>query len=115
MGNRETTIQNRIMAGVSDIAVLIRVPAGQYWAGKMVDGVLVNPRPVRVAITGFPDLAGYRRSDGRAVYIEVKQGKGKATKEQEKFIEVARQAGCLAGVARSVEEARAIVEGEEER
>ena len=56
-----------------------------------------------------PDLAGYRRSDGRAVYIEVKTKRGRVTREQEQFLTVAKQAGCLAGIARSVKEAEEIV------
>lgn len=111
MKNKETTLQTEIMVALSDVAVLVRVPAGQYWAGKVIDGSVRNPRPVRVAVKGFPDLAGHRRSDGRAIYIEVKTEKGRPTTEQGKFIKNARQVGCLAGIARSVAEARAIVEG----
>lgn len=109
MGNKETTLQRRIMAALSKDCVLVRVPTGQYWAGKYDSGIIVNPRPVKVAVTGFPDLAGYRRSDGRAVYIEVKTDSGVVSKEQEQFITVARNAGCLAGIARSIEEARGII------
>ena len=107
--NPETNLQLRIMVALSQTCVLFRIPAGMFWAGPNRDV------PVKVAVKGHPDLAGYRRSDGRAVYIEVKTKKGRATPEQEQFLAVAKQAGCLAGVARSVGEARAIVEGEEEK
>lgn len=62
-----------------------------------------------MAVKGHPDLAGYRRSDGRAVYIEVKTETGRATKEQLQFIKKAREAGCLAGIARNEEEAISII------
>lgn len=61
---------------------------------------------------GFPDLAGYRRSDGRAVYIEVKVAPNKPTDKQLAFLAQARSAGCLAGVAYSAEEAVNIILGE---
>lgn len=113
MGRTETNIQNRIMSGCSDIALLARIPAGQYYAGKLQDGIVTNPRPVRVAFTGYPDLSGHRLSDGRAVYIEVKTDTGRVRPEQERFITVAKQNGCLAGVARSVAEAREIIQGDQ--
>lgn len=112
MGNQETTLQRQIMVALSRDCVLVRVPTGQYWAGKYDKGIILNPRPVKVAVTGFPDLAGYRRSDGRAVYIEVKTDRGVVSKEQEQFITVARKAGCLAGIARSIDEAKEIIERE---
>ena len=48
-----------------------------------------------------------------AVYtgIEVKSRTGRATPEQLAFIDTVRRAGGRAGVARSVEEAKRIVEG----
>lgn len=62
-----------------------------------------------MAVKGFPDLAGFRRSDGKAVFIEIKTGTGRPTKEQLKFIENAKRSGCLAGIARSIEEAISII------
>ena len=101
--NPETNLQLRIMVALSHTCVLVRVPAGMFWAGPDRDV------PVKVAMPGHPDLAGYRRSDGKAVYIEVKTRRGKVTKEQEQFLAQARQAGCLAGIARSIKEAEEIV------
>lgn len=107
--NTETNLQLRIMVALSETCVLFRIPAGMYWAGSFHDGIIVNPRAVRVAVPGFPDLTGYRRSDGRAVYIEVKTKQGRITKEQKQFIDVAKQSGCLAGIARSIQDAMEIV------
>ena len=101
--NPETNLQLRIMVALAPTCVLFRIPAGMFWAGPDRDV------PVKVAVKGHPDLAGYRRSDGRAVYIEVKTKKGRATPEQEQFLAVAKQAGCLAGIAKSVKEAEEIV------
>ena len=107
--NKETDLQSRIMADLAHECVLFRIPAGLYWAGEYQDGIVINPRAVKVAIKGHPDLAGYRRRDGKAIYIEVKTGKGKPTPAQKNFIKVAQGSGCLAGVAWSVEDAREIV------
>ena len=101
MGARETEIQNAIRLGVSDIAVIFRINTGLLYSKTGV--------PVRTGTPGYPDLSGYRKSDGKAVFIEVKTERGVRSKEQENFIRVAQSHGCLAGFARSVEEARQII------
>ena len=58
---------------------------------------------------GFPDLCGHRNSDGKAIYIEVKNSKGRLRKEQEAFAEFLNRQPVLYGVARSVEDALRIV------
>ncbi len=72
-----------------------------------------------VGSPGGSDLIGYRRVTvtpemvGREMpvfaAIEVKTAKGRATKDQLRFIEHIRNAGGIAGVARSVDEARLIL------
>lgn len=109
----ETRTQTDIMVGCSDIAALFRVPAGMYFRGKLsADGkTLTNLRRVNVVVKGYSDLTGWRRSDGKFVAIEVKTSKGRPSKEQKHFIEQVKQAGGLAGIARSVEQARNIILG----
>lgn len=110
----ETRVQTDIMVGCSDIAALFRVPAGLYWQGKRnTDGTITSARAVRVVVKGYSDLTGWRRSDGKFVAIEVKTNRGRASKEQLHFIEQVKQAGGLAGIARSVEQARNIILGGE--
>lgn len=58
---------------------------------------------------GFPDLCGYHRTSGRAVYIECKMPYNKPSEEQLKFIEDAKSAGAIAAVCYSVEEAVELV------
>jgi hypothetical protein len=60
---------------------------------------------------GTPDVCGYCPRTGRAVFIEVKAGT-ELSEEQESFLDKAKAAGCLAGVARSVSDALKIVRGE---
>ncbi|KWY52062.1 hypothetical protein AS241_15085, partial [Enterococcus faecium] len=59
---------------------------------------------------GFPDLCGHRNSDGKAIYIEVKNERGKLREDQKRFAEFLNGQPVLYGVARSVEEALKIVE-----
>ena len=111
MASEETRISDQIRLALSDSCVLARSPAGFFYQGKRVRNTLTNLRPTKVLIPGWPDLTGFRRSDGRAVFIEVKTAKGKPSPEQLKFIELAKRSGALAGIARSVQDAIEIVEG----
>lgn len=59
---------------------------------------------------GFSDLLAIK--DGKAYFIECKTEHGKPTAEQLNFIkQMQTRYGCRAGIARSVEDALAIVEG----
>ena len=72
-----------------------------------------------VGSPGGSDLIGYRRvtvtpemcGQEIAVFaaVEVKTGRGRATAEQKAFIEHIRNAGGIAGIARSVDEAKNIL------
>lgn len=99
----EHDIQNRIRNETADIAVLFRanVGSGVTYDGRHFDTGLPK---------GFSDLFGFRLSDGKAVFIEVKNIMGRVRPEQQNFIEKMRSYGALAGVARSVEDARRIIQ-----
>ena len=73
----------------------VRTPDGRYFSTGVP--------------AGYPDLSGYRRSDGRAVYIECKVKPNKPTPKQLEFISKAREAGCLAGICYSPEDALKLV------
>ena len=60
---------------------------------------------------GFPDLFGFRKSDGKAVFIEVKTKTGRASKEQLNFITIMKQHGAIAGICRSTDEALELIGG----
>ena len=61
---------------------------------------------------GFSDLFGVRKSDGKAVFIEVKTQKGRVSENQEKFINAMQENHALAGVCRSVDDAKKLLKGE---
>jgi hypothetical protein len=114
----EIELQRRIQVAVSQYVAIFRIPSGMYYQGKidtLPDGRphLTGLRPTKVAVEGYPDLSGYRRSDGKAVFIEVKTATGRPSEKQLHFIEQAKQAGCIAGIARSVEEALELVRYED--
>lgn len=58
---------------------------------------------------GFSDIFGFRQSDGRAFFIEVKTKKGKVSPNQKAFLRAMQSSGAIAGVCRSPEEAIKLV------
>lgn len=102
--NKETEIQNQIRMALAESCMIFRANVGGFYTdyGGFISSGLPN---------GFPDLFGFRKSDGKMVFIEVKTEKGRLRKEQEHFLEVVGRFDVLSGVARSVEEAMEIVNG----
>lgn len=98
----EHRIQNDIRVAVSEYCVIFRVNVGK---GYTKDGRWFNTG----VPPGFSDLFGVRKSDGRAVFIEVKAPKGKATERQKHFIDEMRRNGAIAGICRSAVEAVRLV------
>lgn len=99
----EHELQNEIRLALSDICVLFRINVGGAYTE---DGRWFSSGVPK----GYSDLSGVRRSDGRAVFIEVKTPTGRIRPEQRDFIEAMQKCGALAGFARSIEEAKRIVE-----
>ena len=99
----EHDIQNRIRAALAPYAVIFRANVGRM---ETPDGRYFSTGlPV-----GFSDLFGFRKSDGRAVFIEVKTVSGRASQAQTHFLETVRKYGAIAGVARSEEEAMKLIQ-----
>lgn len=63
--------------------------------------------------SGFPDLFGFRWTDGKIFFIEVKNTKGRLRPDQIVFHKMLQRHGVIHGVARSVEDALMIVDGEQ--
>lgn len=94
----EHAIQNRIRAALSDTCVMFRMNVG---TGYTQDG-----RYFTTGVPpGFSDLFGFRKSDGKAIFIEVKTKTGRATSRQYQFIQQMQLNGAIAGVCRSPEDA----------
>ena len=101
---REAEVQNQIRLALDPYAVMFRVNSGKV---RMSDGRYFDTG----VPNGYSDLSGFRKSDGKAVFIEVKNEKGRLRESQKQFLKVMSQYDVLAGVARSPEEAIKIVEG----
>lgn len=102
MSNPETVLMNQIRVGVSDIAVSWRANVGKV---RMADGRFFDTGLPK----GFPDVFGFRRSDNKIFFLEIKTKTGRLRKEQKAMLDNLKSMGCLCGVARSVEEARKII------
>lgn len=132
----ETNLQKLIMLGVSKLGTttIFRNNVGMGWIGKskrisqptnvklMPGDILIqNGRPLHAGLCeGSSDLVGWTERTvtpemvGKKVAIftavEVKTDAGRVTAQQMNFISRVRQAGGIAGIARSPEEARNLIE-----
>lgn len=113
--NQETKIQRAIMLALSEMGCLVfRNETSGAWVGKKIHQsgqqvTLSDARMIRFGLAvGSSDLIGLT-SSGQFFAIEVKTKTGRATKEQLNFIEQIKKHGGLAGIARTVDEARGII------
>lgn len=99
----EHALQNEIRIALSAKAIVFRanVGSGVTYDGRHFDTGLPK---------GFSDLFGFRRSDGRIFFIEVKTPAGRVSPDQKHFIKQMRECGAIAGVARSVDDALKIIQ-----
>lgn len=94
----EHKIQNQIRLAIAEHCVIFRINVGKV---KTPDGRYFDTG----VPTGFSDLFGVRKSDGKAVFIEVKTKRGKPTQKQKQFIQQMKFNGAIAGICRSADEA----------
>lgn len=85
------------------------------WAERMNTGAIKIPaangrdRFVRFGFPGCPDILG-QLTDGRLLAIEVKSPTGRATEAQGAFLALVATHGGVAGVVRSVDALKALLE-----
>lgn len=101
--NPETVIQNAIRVALSKRGIVLRLNNGVFYteSGQRIASGLPP---------GTSDLLFI--GEGRAAFIEVKTPTGRVSNAQQHFIDVVRSHGVRAGVARSVNEAIKIIEGD---
>lgn len=99
---KEIDIQNSIRLALNPYAIVFRGNVGKV---RMPDGRFFDTGLPK----GFSDLFGFRKSDGRIFFIEVKNEKGRLRDGQKHFIDRMQEYGAIAGVARSPQEAIEIV------
>lgn len=101
---KESDIQNSIRLALNPYAVIFRNNVGTV---RTADGRYFNTGLPR----GYSDLSGFRKKDGKMIFLEIKTEKGKLRKDQEHFLNTMQQYPVISGVARSPEEAIKIVMG----
>lgn len=113
--NPETRLQHQIMLALSEAGCIVwRHNVGQAWLGKPVhqagDQVTLtgaHKMPYGLCVGGS-DLLGIAPG-GRFLAVEVKTRTGRVSRPQQQFIHAVQTAGGIAGVARSVEDALALI------
>lgn len=100
----EHAIQNSIRLALADSCYLFRMNVG---TGYTQDGRYFSTGVPK----GFSDLFGFRKSDGRAVFIEVKTKTGRVSADQLRFIEKMNADGAIAGVCRTAQDAVKLING----
>lgn len=113
---RESELSKEIRLEASKLGVLLfRNNVGEAWTGRSVTlpggGVMVaDPRRIKFGLCrGSSDLIGLT-GDGRFIAVEVKQQRGRVRPEQLKFIQAIKTSGGIAGVCRSVDDFRRLVD-----
>ena len=95
---REQELQNIIRMKLSDYAVVFRANVGKV---KMHDGRWFDTGLPK----GFSDLCGFRKTDGKMFFFEVKTERGKLRNEQINFLNAVSKYPVIVGVVRSVDDA----------
>ncbi|MDN6631129.1 MAG: VRR-NUC domain-containing protein [Staphylococcus equorum] len=104
MEKSEKRIQDLILLGISKRGHKVyRTNAGKVKDARSGAWIQMLPK-------GFPDVAGWRKDDGKFFAIEIKNAKGKLRKEQKQFAKFASTQPIIYGVARSKEDAIHIIE-----
>lgn len=132
----EHDIQNRIRVAISQYGKYFRINSGTGWTSNDTrrisreclyalepgDVVLKNARTFSTGTPpGYTDLSGVTpvkitpemvgKTIGVATFLEIKGPAGKISPDQFNFIQVMRDAGAIAGIARSEEDAVDILGG----
>lgn len=104
MAQPEHVIQNQIRLALSaNQCTVFRINVGKF---RLPDGTLFQTGVPR----GYSDLSGFRWSDGKAFFIEVKTQTGRPRQDQIKFHHMLTSHGIVHGIARSPEDAIKIVD-----
>ena len=101
----EHKLMNEIRLGIADECITFRANVGK---GYTKDGRYFNTG----LPAGFSDLFGVRISDGKAVFIEVKTKSGRVSGKQKAFIAAMKANNAVAGICRSVEDAKKLIKGD---
>lgn len=99
---KEITIQNNIRLALHPYAIVFRTNVGKV---RMADGRFFDTGLPK----GYSDLSGFRKSDGKMFFLEIKNEKGRLREDQKHFLNEMGKYPVIVGVARNVEEAIALI------
>jgi len=112
---KESQLQSLILLALSKAGCKVwRCETAGAWVGRTIHRVgdtvtLADARMIHAGLTkGGSDIIGIA-PDGRFLAVEVKTETGRVRPEQTVFLDVVRKAGGIAGIARSVDEALALL------
>ena len=114
MSKSEHHIQDEIRLELSKYGIVYRLNSGKAYGGQRVwDNqrkayILTNLKTIALCPPGTSDLM-FIGTDGKVAWIECKDANGKLRPEQKRFLEVMKEYGYAAGVARSSEDALKII------
>lgn len=112
---REANIQNAVRIALSRYGVVFRTNAGTFWQGTRVfskefnQPVLINLRKVDGLPAGFSDLLFVGKN--QVAFVETKNDAGRLRDDQKRFGALMSELGHKFGVARSAEDAVALIGG----
>src|SRR5690625_7719610 len=87
---READIQNSIRLALNPYTIIFRGNVGKV---RLPDGRYFDTGLPK----GFSDLFGFRKSDGKMIFLEIKTEKGRLRKEQEHFLNTMQQYPVICG------------------
>ncbi|WP_337970301.1 VRR-NUC domain-containing protein [Virgibacillus salexigens] len=99
---KEIDVQNSIRLALNPYAIVFRNNVGRV---RMANGRYFDTGLPK----GYSDLSGFRKSDGKMFFIEVKNEKGRLREDQKHFLNTMSHYPVITGVARSVEDAIQII------
>lgn len=100
----EHAIQSAILVAVSQHhCSIFRTNVGTV---RTADGRIFSAGPP----SGFPDLTGFRWSDGKIFFLEIKNAKGRPRQDQIRFHKMLTSHHIVHGIARSVDDALKIID-----
>ena len=99
---KESDIQSSIRLALNPYAIIFRTNVGSV---RTADGRIFSSGLPK----GYSDLSGFRKSDGKMIFLEIKTEKGKLRKDQIHFLNEMSKHPVIASVCRSAEEAVKIV------
>lgn len=103
MTKTEATIQSEIMLAVSR-------EGHSVWRSNAGTVRSMQGHVVKLFPEGFPDLVGFRKTDGKFFCIEVKTPNGRLREAQKRFATFAESKPIIYGIARSAEEAIELIQ-----